>query len=417
MTSWMQVKVKGLTGSLEVEPLGQNAESLAYVYAINLAKPLPKGEYLTILVDTIQLHASYPKPAYASQTDSHFRVYEADGLLLSPYETTSQRLRFKAPTPSIRSYHISHTLEDLAKEEPVVKSGATVTFGPFKSQPPTATKGFNRTPYRVSVDFEMNIPSLTVVSLNRSVEVSHWGANMNTQDDYMLRNDAPELKGQFSRLDFQMAQHARRMSPVIISAVTLQLPSGAQNPYYFDLVGNVSTSAFRPAAKPSSERAARLGPQNAQLDLKPRYPLMGGWNYTFTVGWDAPLGDSAHWDEKNGRWILAVPFMTPLPSTPVDKAEVRVILPEGATDITVHPPFDVSLMERSTHITYLDTIGRPAFTFHAENLTEVHDGLIYITYKVPLAAHLQKPLAVGIASLIVFSVMWTLKRVDMTIHK
>ncbi|KZP00188.1 oligosaccharyl transferase alpha subunit [Calocera viscosa TUFC12733] len=416
VTGWIEAKAKGATGGLEVKRLGQHAESLAYLYAIKLAKPLPKGESLTLLVDSVQSHATYPKPAFATQHDSHFRVYEADGIVLSPYETTSQRLRVKAPTPNVRSYHIPSALEALAKDEPAVKSGATVTFGPFKSQPPTATKDFDHKPYRVSIDFEMNIPALTVVSLKRTAEVSHWGANLNIQDEYVVRNDAPELKGQFSRLDFQMSQHARRMSPVIIPALSLQLPSGAHSVYYFDIVGNVSTSAFRPAPK-AAGRAARLGPQNAQLDLKPRYPLMGGWNYTFTVGWDAPLGDSGRWDEVNGRWILAVPFLTPLPATPIDQADVRIILPEGATDITVHPPFDVALMERSTHITYLDTIGRPAFDFHAQKLTEKHDGFIYITYKVPTAAHLQKPLAVTVASLIIFSVMWTLKRVDMTIKK
>ncbi|KZT60727.1 oligosaccharyltransferase alpha subunit [Calocera cornea HHB12733] len=416
VTGWIEAKVKGASGGLQVKRLGQHADSLVYVYAITLPKALPKGESLTLLIDTIESHATYPKPAFASQVDNHFRVYEADGLVLSPYETTSQRLRIKAPTPNIRSYHIPPALEALAKDEPAVKSGATVTFGPFKSQPPTATKDFDLAPYRVSVDFEMNIPALTVVSLKRTAEVSHWGANLNVQDEYVVRNDAPELKGQFSRLDFQMSQHARRMSPVIIPALSLSLPSGAHSVYYYDIVGNVSTSVFRPAPK-AAGRAARLSPQNAQLDLKPRYPLMGGWNYTFTVGWDAPLGDSERWDEVNGRWVLAVPFLTPLPATPIDSAEVKIILPEGATDITVHPPFDVPLIERGHHITYLDTIGRPAFTFHAEKLTERHDGLIYITYKVPTAAHLQKPLAVAAAALIVFSVMWTLKRVDMTIKK
>jgi len=294
-------------------------------------------------------------------------------------------------------------------------SGPTITFGPFKSQPLTTAADFDPSAYRVSVHFEMNIPALTVVSLKRAAEVSHWGANLNIQDEYIIRNDGPKLKGQFSRVDFQLAAYQRRSSSIIIPGLSLQLPPGAHDAYYFDLIGNVSTSAFRPARQLGG-RTTRLQPQYSQLELRPRYPLLGGWNYTFTVGWDAPLGDSEKWDAANERWILAVPFLTPLPATPVDEAEVKIILPEGATDITVHEPFPAQ-MERSTHITYLDTVGRPAFTFKGTNLTEKHEQLIYITYRVSPTAHLQKPLAVAAAAFVIFSAMWTLKRVDMTIKK
>jgi oligosaccharyltransferase complex subunit alpha (ribophorin I) len=58
---------------------------------------------------------------------------------------------------------------------------------------------------------------------------------------------------------------------------------------------------------------------------------MGGWNYSFTLGWDSPLQDSANWDAKNGRYIVGVPIMTQIPSAVMNDAEVKVILPEGAT--------------------------------------------------------------------------------------
>jgi oligosaccharyltransferase complex subunit alpha (ribophorin I) len=35
-------------------------------------------------------------------------------------------------------------------------------------------------------------------------------------------------------------------------------------------------------------------------------------------------------------------------------------------------------MERSTHITYLDTIGRPKITLQAERVTDRHAGLVYV---------------------------------------
>ena len=86
------------------------------------------------------------------------------------------------------------------------------------------------------------------------------------------------------------------------------------------MIGNVSTSHFRSGAgrvkRPST------------LELKPRYPLLGGWNYTFTVGWDMPLGDVLK--AQGSKKVLGVPFLTGWRDLLVDDAELRVILPEGA---------------------------------------------------------------------------------------
>lgn len=65
--------------------------------------------------------------------------------------------------------------------------------------------------------------------------------------------------------------------------------------------------------------------------MRPRYPLLGGWNYSFTLGFDTPLQDSVSWDAANQRYIVGVPVMTHIPGSVVDEAEIKIILPEGAT--------------------------------------------------------------------------------------
>jgi oligosaccharyltransferase complex subunit alpha (ribophorin I) len=65
--------------------------------------------------------------------------------------------------------------------------------------------------------------------------------------------------------------------------------------------------------------------------MRPRYPLLGGWNYTFSLGWDAPLEESATFDKATGEYIVAIPFFTSIPATVIDDAEVMIVLPEGAT--------------------------------------------------------------------------------------
>ncbi len=103
------------------------------------------------------------------------------------------------------------------------------------------------------------------------------------------------------------------------------------------------------------------------------------------------------------------------------------------SDIEVFPPFSPLAEQRSTHITYLDSIGRPSVALTFENLTDKHDGLIYVslqrgiwavsdkieqvTYKVALSAHLQKPKVVSIAFGVLFLIAFLARRVDLSLSK
>jgi oligosaccharyltransferase complex subunit alpha (ribophorin I) len=109
----------------------------------------------------------------------------------------------------------------------------------------------------------------------------------------------------------------------ILRELNLALPPSSYKPYYYDTIGNVSTSHFRPS------RDGKIA--KALLQVTPRYPVLGGWNYTFTVGWDMPLvGYLKNSAEGRARKVLSVPFLTGLKDVAVDEAEVSVILPEGA---------------------------------------------------------------------------------------
>jgi oligosaccharyltransferase complex subunit alpha (ribophorin I) len=136
------------------------------------------------------------------------------------------------------------------------------------------------------------------------------------------------LKGHFSRLQHQTQAYYQRSAPHVLTSMNLHLPAGISNVYYYDLIGNVSTSRLRTV--PSVSRDIK-SPQYSILELKPRYPLMGGWNYSFTLGWDSPLEDAANWDQANGKYIVGVPVMIQIPSAVINDAEVKIILPEGAT--------------------------------------------------------------------------------------
>lgn len=78
-------------------------------------------------------------------------------------------------------------------EDPVSKSGATVTYGPYRNIPPSADQKFlDSHQQKVSVHYNYDQPVLEVLKLKRAAEVSHWGANLNIQDVIDLHNAGPE---------------------------------------------------------------------------------------------------------------------------------------------------------------------------------------------------------------------------------
>ncbi|TFK55698.1 Ribophorin I [Heliocybe sulcata] len=410
-TSWLEVRQKGQQAVLPLQPVLLDAANDAYIYKVEFSKPLAMNESVNLILDTVQTHATFPWPEQAGQTDDQALKYETDLYVLSPYKTAVQRTKVRALSPRILSYTTPEGIE-FTTENPVTKSGATVTYGPYHNIPESSSAEFvTKHQKHVTVHYNHDFPLAEITTLKRAAEISHWGANLNIQDEIVLHNAGPTLKGHFSRLQFQSSTFYNRASPTVLNWFTLHLPAGIKNVYYYDQIGNVSTSRLRAAPSVPKSLSGNSN-QYSIMEVRPRYPLLGGWNYTFTLGWDAPLSDSTSFDSKTGKYIVGVPVMTVMPDAVVDDAEVKIILPEGATDIEFFPPFPAKNNTISTHISYLDTVGRPALTFHYEHLTDKHNGIIYVTYKVPFSAHLRKPLAVatGLIGLFVLSMGW--RRVD-----
>ena len=136
------------------------------------------------------------------------------------------------------------------------------------------------------------------------------------------------LKGHFSRLEFQSQNFYNRIAPHTLVSLALHLPPGVHDVYYYDLNGNVSTSRLR--TTPSVPKGSNAN-QYTLFEMRPRYPVMGQWNYSFTLGWDSPLQDYGGWDKESGSYLVGVPLQTLVPGAVVDEAEIKIILPEGAT--------------------------------------------------------------------------------------
>ncbi len=100
------------------------------------------------------------------------------------------------------------------------------------------------------------------------------------------------------------------------------LAIGSEDPYFIDDIGNVSTSRFR------------TNMREANLELKPRYPVFGGWNYSFRVGWNGDLsGYVRRLKTGSDGFVLKVPFLDgpkQVEGIEYERVVTRVILPEGA---------------------------------------------------------------------------------------
>ena len=100
----------------------------------------------------------------------------------------------RAPTSNIVSYTTFED-SDFFDKSWVSRSGATVNYGPFKTIPAgisTTLEFITETQRRVNIHYEYNEPLLEVINMKRVAEISHWGSNLNIQDEIFLHNAGPK---------------------------------------------------------------------------------------------------------------------------------------------------------------------------------------------------------------------------------
>jgi len=225
--------------------------------------------------------------------------------------TTKQKTEVKFPSGNIADFTKLPGAGDV-KEFPQ-RQGSKLVYGPFDSQPAYASQP-------VTVRFEFNKPVTHVSRLERDIEVSHWGGNVAFEERYTLHHRGANLSALFNRVKWQQAQFYAPTQTWALKELKFPLRAGSVDAYYTDVIGNVSTSRFR-----SNKR-------EAVLEIRPRYPVFGGWKYPFTIGWNS---DAKNFLRRTGTtsYVLNVPFLEgprTVEGVEYGEVQVRVILPEGA---------------------------------------------------------------------------------------
>ena len=293
-----------------------------------IAPPLPS----TPLPSTPPPHTHTVKQGENQKVDFNDNAY-----YLSKYQTKTQSTTVQLASPTVESYS--------SESGSVTKASDTLTFGDYAnvaplSQKPLRFHGVN------------NKPFCAARTLKRVLEVSMWG-NLAVEEWYQIEHVGARLKGSFSRLDYGQSARA---APSSFTTLTARLPAQAQDIYFRDDIGNISTSKVSNPSKGTREVA-----------FTQRFPMFGGWKTRFYYGYNLPLGEVM--TTAGGLNRLRVPLASPVRDIWVQDMTVEVILPEGVPTpevfIAGEKTDDFTVEKRST---YLDYSGRTVVILKASQL-------------------------------------------------
>jgi oligosaccharyltransferase complex subunit alpha (ribophorin I) len=351
---------------------------------VHFPEPLAPKSQITLGISYSVLNSLTPRPAVIQQADKQYLTYSFSAYVPSAYQTVTQKTKLKFPSTNVPDYTETSDLKSGVDPE---RKGATYTYGPYET-----AKLAPGTEYPITVRYEFTSPVITAHLLERDIEVSHWGGNLATEERYWLRNNGSQLANQFSRVEWTFSSYQKAPSSAV-REITYPLQPGSVDPYFTDDIGNVSTSRYRPGN----------GKTAANLELKPRYPIFGGWNYSFKVGWNNDLGRFLRQVDASDSYVLKVPFLQgPKVAEGIqyERVVVRVVLPEGARNVryqTVEGSHSNGLpganhirASLSSFKTYMDTLGRTTLTLEVDSLTdEARDAQLVVRSMCPVEVDLQ----------------------------
>ncbi|KAF7990971.1 hypothetical protein HCN44_000776 [Aphidius gifuensis] len=353
-------------------------------YKIIFKKPLEAGGMTKIEIETSSTHEMVPFPKEITQREKQLVKFTDNVYLYTPYVVKKQTTKVLLATKNIRSYSKikSHSLKE-----------STVTYDIVD-----ATNGFSKEEF--TVHFENNNKFLTVTRLERLIEVSHWG-NIAVEETIELLHTGALLKGSFSRYEYSM-QHGSGQSSV--QNFDTILPAAASDVYYRDDIGNISTSN------------TRVKRNSVDVNLRPRFPLFGGWKTKYTLGYNVPSYEYLY--HENDEYVLNMRLVDHVfDNMVIDELVVKIILPEGSKNFKLSTPYDVVQLPDTLHYSYLDTAGRPVISMTKTNLVESHIQNFKLKYNFPKMMMFQEPLLVVAAFYLMFLLVVVYVRLDFSIDK
>lgn len=384
LLSYISVR-DSLKQELSFKPVKISEGSNDEFYSVQLNQPLVSGRTVVLTLETVFTGLLLPHPSKITQKERQLVHYFGNHYFSSPYATAKQ-------TTTVTIF--SKTPENYSKLKPVAVSDSTITYGPYSDIKPYSKD-------ELMVHYENNAPFLKVTHLERLIEISHWG-NIAVEENIEISHTGAELKGSFSRYDYQ--RDTSNVHHSIKSYKTI-LPAAAHSIYYRDSNGNISTSQVR-ARKDWIE-----------LELRPRFPLFGGWRSSYTLGYSVPSYQYL-FKKANSQYVLHMRLLDHVfDDMHVENLDTIIVLPVGVKNVVVNPPYEVVRLPDAVTYKYLDTIGRKVIRLRKHNLVEQHIQDVEIIYDWQPLLLFHEPVLLSAALYFIFIIVIIYVRLDFSIHK
>eukprot|EP00882_Tetradesmus_deserticola_P020476 GHRQ01022123.1.p1 GENE.GHRQ01022123.1~~GHRQ01022123.1.p1 ORF type:complete len:580 (+),score=253.23 GHRQ01022123.1:133-1872(+) len=368
--------------ALEQAPQGAPAD--VGCHQATFKSPVKAGATIEFDVVATVTGVFKPNPAKIGQGEKQYVEYYDNLYLLSPYEVTEQSSTVLLPTSDVKSY---------SPEDGASKSGSKVSYTKLGRQAPWALQ-------QLKVHFHHDKPFKRINSLVREIEVSHWG-NIYVEETYEIQNAGAQHTGKFSRLLYAHSPEGKGNS---FPDVVAHLPAAAHSLYYKDIIGNISSSDTTHTTK------------ETVIEVRLRYPLMGGWKTDFTLGYSVPL-EGFLYRRPKGKLRLLMELSTSFNDVWVEQLTTRVVLPEGAQHIKASLPFAGIEQSWDKKFTYLDTAGRPVLVLSKSNVVPEQNKPFAVDYSFTFTGMMREPLLLISVFAAFFAAVAVYNRLDFTITR
>jgi oligosaccharyltransferase complex subunit alpha (ribophorin I) len=369
---------------LPVTPVPLKGKKDVEGYQVMLTSSVEPENVVTVVIEMMLISSVVPFPKEISQNEKQLVQFSANAYILSPYPIKTQSTTVVLATTTIESF---------SRVAPTSTSDNEITYGPYSNMDPYSSA-------RVTIHYENNGPFLTVEALDRLIEISHWG-NIAVEEHVHVKHTGATLKGSYSRFDYQRIPNSGISS---VKSFKTLLPAAAADVYYRDEIGNISTSNLR------------VDEDYVELELRPRFPLFGGWQTRYYIGYNLPSYEYLY--HSGSHYLLTMRLVDHVMDDQlVRDLTLRIVLPEGAKNIAFQPPYLVDQQPDEIIQTYLDTVGRPVVVVKGRNLVEQHIQDFKLSYDFESWMLLQEPLLVVVALYAFFILIIIVVRLDFSITK
>ena len=339
---------------------------------------------LTVKEDYFEKLLFKPKNIYIKENQLELFLDSIN--LISPYQVKTTTTSVILPSENTKLIKYTKTNSN--------KSGDKIIYALTEEIPPLISK-------RLYIHFENNKPLTVFNYAIKTFQVSHWG-NIAVKEEYQIENIGAKLIGEFGRIDYDEGLTGGKNA---LKSIRATLPLRSWGLWYRDEIGNVSTSN------------ARRELNNVDLLLTPRFPILGGWKSNFDIGYNLPTKFNVKTNNK-GNYMVNLTFGMPYKNMLARNYTVKVILPESADNIKVKLPIDTQYnIKYDKDYGCLDLFGRKSIIITLNNMYDVYNTNIFITYDYQWTMLFVKPLILTIYFLVLFTIMIIYSRANVSLSR